>query len=509
MPRHLNEHTPPPPASGADVNPDPPPLSPTELAALEERLVERSNRRDAWIVFTVVFAAIAMLVAVIAVGFGSRAIDDSERRVKTSGTAAPAAGHTAPTTATVHLSEFKIEPKDVTVAQGATLQVVNAGTMPHNLAVKGTSLTTKNIAVGGTDSLPLAGLAPGTYTIHCTIPGHEQAGMVATLHVAGDATAAAVPAAHPGTTAVPVASSSSPDATIDFGAAPSADWHAFDPTLKPAEGATVHNVTFHATERVLEVAPGVKQRMWTFNGQVPGPVLRGHLGDVFNVTLVNDATMGHSIDFHASKVSPDVQMRTIQPGESLVYQFKADYAGIWMYHCGTAPILDHIGNGMYGAVIVDPPDLPTVDHEYVMIQSELYLGPQGQPGDYAKMVAATPDAVVFNGYVNQYKFAPIKVGAGQRERVWVLDAGPNENSSFHIVGTIFDTVFKEGTYELRPDATRGGSQSLDLQPAQGGFVAFTLNDVGQYPMITHKFANVGKGALGLFQVGDRPGATNH
>jgi nitrite reductase (NO-forming) len=189
-----------------------------------------------------------------------------------------------------------------------------------------------------------------------------------------------------------------------------------------------------------------------------------------------------------------------------VYQFKADYAGIWMYHCGTAPVLHHIGNGMYGAVIVDPLDLPSVDHEYVMVQSELYTGPQGQPGDLTKMTDFKPDAYMFNGYVSQYKFSPIKVGLHQRIRVWVLDAGPNEDSSFHIVGTIFDTVYKEGQYLLRPDASHGGSQSLDLQPAQGGFVEFTLDDPGQYTMVKHKFANVSKGAVGTFEAGEVSGA---
>ena len=184
---------------------------------------------------------------------------------------------------------------------------------------------------------------------------------------------------------------------------------------------------------------------------------------MFNVTLVNDGTMAHSIDFHACQVAPNVAMRRHPAGQSLVYQFKADYAGIWMYHCGTAPAIEHIANGMFGAVIIDPPNLAPVAHEYVMIQSELYLGPQGQPGDLAKMLADTPDAVVFNGYVNQYKFAPIKVDPGQRIRIWVLDAGPNDISSFHIVGTIFDTVFKEGHYELQPgNPTGGGSQALDL-----------------------------------------------
>src|SRR3546814_20492112 len=142
-------------------------------------------------------------------------------------------------------------------------------------------------------------------------------------------------------------------------------------------------------------------------------------------------------------------MRTIAPGESLVYQFEAKHAGMWMYHCGTAPALHHIGNGMFGAIIIDPPDLPAVDHEFVIVQSELYLGAEGGVGDLGKMQDEAEDAVVFNGYVNQYQHAPIRVEPGERVRTWVLDAGPNENSAFHIVGTIFDTVYRDGPYTLR------------------------------------------------------------
>jgi nitrite reductase (NO-forming) len=188
-----------------------------------------------------------------------------------------------------------------------------------------------------------------------------------------------------------------------------------------------------------------------------------------------------------------------------VYQFKAEYSGIWMYHCGTAPVLHHIGNGMYGAVIIDPPNLAPVDGEYVFVQSELYVGPQGKPGDLAKMQKEQWDAVVFNGYHNQYVHAPIQAEPGKRYRAWVIDDGPSENSSFHIVGTIFDTVFKEGSYLLKPgNEEQGGSQALDLQPAQGGFVEWTFAEPGIYTMVTHKFANVGKGAAGLWQVGGAP-----
>ena len=165
------------------------------------------------------------------------------------------------------------------------------------------------------------------------------------------------------------------------------------------------------------------------------------------------------------------------------------------------PVLHHTGNGMYSAVIIDPPGLPPVDHEFVFIQSEIYLGGTTEAG-YQKMQNDQWDTVVFNGFVNQYAAAPIRVEPGQTIRAWVLDAGPSENSSFHVIGTIFDTVYREGHYELRPDESHGGSQALDLQPAQGGFVEFTLDKQGMYPMLTHKLSNASKGALGFFQAGE-------
>ncbi|MER3396601.1 MAG: hypothetical protein C4319_07450 [Acidimicrobiia bacterium] len=296
-----------------------------------------------------------------------------------------------------------------------------------------------------------------------------------------------------------------PAATIDPNAKPPEGWKPFDPRLQPSPGGKEHVLTIEASEDVIEVAPGVKQEMWLFNHTYPGPVLRGKVGDVFTITLVNKGKLGHSIDFHASKVAWDDEMRTIQPGEKLVYQFEAKHAGVFMYHCGTPPALHHIGNGMLGAVIIDPPALPPVDKEFVLVQSELYLGPPGMPGSYTKMRDFNYDTVVFNGYYKQYLFSPIRVEPGERIRVWVENAGPSENSSFHIVGTIFDTVFKEGSYLLQPGPAKGGAQALDLQPSQGGFVEFTFDEPGQYLIVTHKFSNVDKGAVGVFQVGE-PGA---
>lgn len=302
---------------------------------------------------------------------------------------------------------------------------------------------------------------------------------------------------------VAVTTGASPDdQAYDFPAEAADSFVARDPAAPLTPAATVHEITLRATETELEVAPGVTQLMWTFDDQVPGPTLRGKVGDVFRITLVNEGENGHSIDFHSSKVAWDDEMRTINPGESLVYEYEAKHAGIFMYHCGTAPALHHIGMGMFGAIIIDPPDLAPVDHEFVFVQSELYSAPPGEPASLEKMAADAWDAVVFNGYVNQYRDRPIRIEPGERVRVWVQNDGPSENSSFHVVGTIFDTTYKEGVYLLRPGPGFGGAQSLDLQPAQGGFVEFTLDEPGLYPIVTHKFSNVGKGALGLFQAGE-------
>jgi nitrite reductase (NO-forming) len=287
---------------------------------------------------------------------------------------------------------------------------------------------------------------------------------------------------------------------FNLNADPPAGFEARDPVAPPPAPGTVHQITMHMTETDLEIAPGVKQQMWTFDDKVPGPVLRGKVGDTFEITIVNDGKIGHSIDFHASKVAWNVEMRTIEPGEELLYTYVAKKAGIFMYHCGTAPALHHIGNGMYGAIIIDPPDLAPVAHEYVMVQSELYAAPKGEPASLEKMLANDWDAVVFNGYPNQYKYQPIRVEPNEQIRIWVLDAGPSENSSFHVVGSIFDTVWKEGEFLLRPGV--GGSQAMDLQAAQGGYVELSFDVAGLYPFVTHKFSSASIGALGLFQAGE-------
>lgn len=435
--------------------------------------------------FTVV--SFVAFFAVLAAGLAFRSND--------SGSSTPSTQVTGQQTIEVILGDIFVEPNEITVPAGTelTLVVTNEGAMQHDLKLNG-EVGTKMLDPGETETVNLGVFSESAWA-WCTVPGHRAAGMEMAINVeGGGSNEVAAPASGQASEAT--------GAKIDFNAAPGPDWKPYDPLLAPAPDGNHHEVTFSMTETVMEISPGVTQELWTFDDMVPGPTLRGKVGDIFTVTIVNNGNMGHSIDFHASKVAWNNEMRTIQPGESLVYQFEAKHSGIFMYHCGTAPALHHIGNGMHGALIIDPPNLPEVDKEFLFVQSEFYTGPEGQPGDYTKMLNDQWDAVVFNGYVNQYVHAPIKVDSDDRIRIWILDNGPSENSSWHIVGTIFDTAYKEGAYLLRPDETHGGSQALDLQPAQGGFVEATFDFDGLYPFVTHKFSNASKGAMGIFEVGN-------
>lgn len=281
----------------------------------------------------------------------------------------------------------------------------------------------------------------------------------------------------------------------------------YDATAPARLPGDTHDVELSITEEPMTIAEGFVQNVWTFNGTVPGPVIRVKVGDTIRVHLKNPAEnqLPHSIDFHASQVAWNDEMRSIDPGGELVYEWHADYAGVWMYHCGTTPALHHIANGMYGMVIVEPRDgLPQVDKEFAIVQSEWYLGAQGKEADLEKAMAAAPapDLVLFNGVADQYRDHPLEVATGERVRVFVLNAGPSIDSSFHIVGTIFDTVIKEGVTLTRGNAGNWGAQAVDLSPAQGAIIEFSTAEDGLYPIVTHAFNFVGRGALGLFQAGD-------
>lgn len=417
---------------------------------------------------------------------------------------APAASGLTPTGKTVEVTvtahDMRFEPNRIEAAAGdrVVLHLVNADpTTTHDLAIAG--VKSKRLAPGESETLDL-GVVGGSVQGWCTVVGHRQMGMVLDLVVAGGAAPSpTAPAASGHATHGPLPDPKTPLARV------------VDPTLPPRSPETVHKVTFTVTEVPLEVAPGVWQQRWTFNGGPVGPTLRGKVGDVFEITLVNDGTIGHSIDFHAGALAPDQPMRTIAPGESLVYRFTAGRAGIWMYHCATHPMSSHIAAGMHGAVIVEPADLPPVDREYVLVQSEVFLTTAATSAAEATEVnadavlAERPDLVVFNGVANQYDQRRFTARVGERVRFWVLDAGPNRPASFHIVGGQFDTLYLEGAYHLKNgrDAfgqSTGGAQALGLLPAQGGFVELTFPEPGNYPVVSHVMVDAERGAHGFVEV---------
>lgn len=444
-----------------------------------------------------VLLAVAVGVAVDPAAVGAGAVS-----------AAPAsAGATATgetTSVTVTMSGMRFSPSVIEVPAGNTLTitVVNADTDVHDLVLESGQRTSR-LAPGETATIDV-GVVGRDLDGWCSVAGHRQMGMVLQivalggsseetlpLLAAANSAAAGAHGGHGSGETLPASNSPAPDLMV----APGPGVQPRSAVLPPARPETVHRVRLVVTEVEQEVAPGVRQTRWTFGGTAPGPVLRGRVGDQFIVTLVNDGSIGHSIDFHAGALAPDRPMRTIAPGEELEYRFTATRAGIWMYHCSTMPMSMHIANGMFGAVIIDPPDLAPVDQEFVLVQSESYLGPQGGTADADAIASGDYDLVSFNGYPMQYDHQPLEVGVGERVRMWVLAAGPNVGSSFHVVGGQFDTVYREGAYDLLPGS--GGSQVLGLFPAQGGFVEFALPEAGHYPFVSHAMSDAEKGAHGV------------
>lgn len=400
-------------------------------------------------------------------------------------------------TVQVEAADMRFTPSRIEVPAGTRLVIELTNTdreQVHDL-VFANGVAGGRLAPGASQTIDV-GVITKDLDGWCSIIGHRQMGMTMSI-VATGATAGA------GSADSSTHGEHAASGPIDLMADPGEDFTPFDaelPALPASDGPVNRRLTLTARDVKTEVAPGVTQTLWTYGGTAPGPVLHGRVGDTFEITLVNDGVMGHSIDFHAGSLAPDRPMRTIAPGESLTYTFTATRAGIWMYHCSTMPMTAHIANGMYGAVVIEPDELPAVDRSYVLVQGEYYLGDHdGGEVDMDAIADRNPDLVVFNGYANQYDHAPLEAKVGERLRVWVLDAGIERSSSFHVIGGQFDTVWAEGTYLLNR-SSGSGSQALGLMPAQGGFVELTFPEAGHYPFVSHFMIDAERGAHGLFDV---------
>ena len=279
---------------------------------------------------------------------------------------------------------------------------------------------------------------------------------------------------------------------------------ATDATLPPVPAGNLVKVEMTLKDMVVEVAPGVKYNTWAFDGHgAPGPIVHAREGQTVEMTLVNGGAIPHSIDFHAARIAPDIAFRDIDPGESFTFRFKAGDPGVFMYHCGTKPVLAHIANGMYGAIVVDPAKpLPQADREYVLVASEWYLDGAGIDAPASlnmdKARAMAPDWTTFNGYANQYVTHPLPAKPGETVRFYVVAAGPTLDTDFHVVGTIFDRAWVNAAVRNAP---QNGVQTVLVPAGGGGVFDVKIDEPGLYPFVSHAFAHVDLGQVGLLEVG--------
>jgi nitrite reductase (NO-forming) len=287
----------------------------------------------------------------------------------------------------------------------------------------------------------------------------------------------------------------------------------FPAALPAAPAGPVADVKLALTDRTVEIAPGVEYAAWAWAGGAPGPVIHVRQGQLVKITLTNNGAIPHSVDFHAARIAPDKAFGDVLPGDSVSYTFRANDPGVFMYHCGTKPVLMHIANGMYGAIVVEPKPgvLPKADRNYVLVASEWYLASDGLTGpavyNQAKAHARQPDWMTFNGYSGQYVQHPLVAKPGELVRFWVVDAGPSLDTDFHIVGTILDTAYLFG--DMNPKDAVHNVQTVTVPAGGGGVFDVKIDEPGMYPFVSHAFAAVDQGQVGLLKVGSPKGTASH
>lgn len=270
--------------------------------------------------------------------------------------------------------------------------------------------------------------------------------------------------------------------------------------LLPAPRASAKSLKFTITvqKKRISLGSGLTYDAWTYGGTVPGPILRAAQGDTVTIHLVNDADVAHGIDIHAAQLAPNKHFHPIPGKTDLTYTFRADYPGVFVYHCSAPPIVTHIANGMYGMMIVDPAGGWPKAHEVMLEQSEFYGDPDNNgfiAGDSKRMMDERPDLVVFNGAVDKYADNPIQITVGELVRVFFVNAGPNRTSTFHVIGTIFENVYRSGN----PANALHGVQSFEVGPGNGAILEFRVHEPGDYMFVDHAIARAYKGAIGTFR----------
>jgi nitrite reductase (NO-forming) len=406
----------------------------------------------------------------------------------------------APIALHVTATEFKFQANtpNVAASQPVIITFENRGTIEHNLDLQATG-THLVAASGQTVSASVTFASSADLTYICTVPGHEQAGMASTLQVGERHAQVAADSSAPG--AKPQSSHEAPLAPLPADT-PRVPQGQIAPPVHRSDPALV-KVNLAIQEVIGQLADSVGFRYWTFGGTVPGPMIRVRQGDTVELTLTNPpgTEMTHSINVHAA-IGPGGGAVQIPPGEQNTFRFKADRPGVWVYHCMTPTVGNHVANGMFGMVVVEPPQgLPPVDREFYVMQSEAYLqGDPKAPGLHGfaldKLLREEPDYVVYNGSVGSLTDDRAMVASvGDRARFFFGVGGPNLDSAFHVVGLAWDQVHPEGAAETLTDV-----QTTLVPPGGATMTELTLSVPGLYMMEDHHITRLEKGAFAHLDV---------
>jgi nitrite reductase (NO-forming) len=408
-----------------------------------------------------------------------------------------AAANPSPLEIRIVASEFMFQPKEFKVKAGAPVNLVldnSKGAVEHDFTVEALGIQVAAKA-GEASSRRVSFDRPGEYQVKCSVPGHLASGMRGKLVVEAPAGAdsaqghqAAAPQEAPsGMARLPIPQAAPPV------------------NRKHAE---LVKVTLEAMPMTGLLADKVSYDYWTFNGTVPGPMIRVRQGDTVELTLKNSplSPVTHSIDSHGV-TGPGGGAKASQtlPGGTSVFRFKALKPGAYVYHCATPMIPHHISNGMYGLMVVEPPaGWPKVDREFYVMQGEMYLGKPNAAGVHEvsiqKMNDETPDYVVFNGSVGALsKENALKAKVGETVRIFFGVGGPNITSSFHVIGEMFDRLYPEGASEFVTNV-----QSTTVPTGGAAIVDFKLELPGTYILVDHSLSRLGKGAAGFLDVEGPP-----
>ncbi len=391
-------------------------------------------------------------------------------------------------------TEFKYDPAIVRVPVGKdiTITLENKGAIEHDLHIAAFNIHLVP-KPGQTVKATFRADKPGTYDFECTIPGHKEAGMKGQLVVVGEGQVQAQP--QPAAAPVPPGTGFLPMPAVA-------------PPVNRSEPALV-KVELEAKEVTAYLADGIAYTFWTYNGTVPGPMIRVRQGDTVELTFKNapDSKVTHSIDLHAvTGPGGGARVTQVAPGQSATFRFKALNPGVYVYHCATPMVAHHISSGMYGLIVVEPEGgYPKVDREYYVMQGDLYLaGNRDEKGlrsiSIEKLLDERPDYVVFNGRVGALTGDnALKAKVGETVRVFFGVGGPNLTSSFHVIGEIFDRVYPEGATEPIYNV------QTTLVPAGGAtIVDFKVDYPGTYVLVDHSLGRLEKGAAAQLVVEGPP-----